>query len=97
MPQLPFMLMILAIGLPISVLQIIIWRYSRPGKFFKYIPNLVFLIVGLLCFIKAVYFSTGMEDLAYIIIAFLAIGVMFISLITGVILDIIEKYRNKRI
>jgi len=86
--------MILAIGLPISVLQIIIWRFSRPRRFFKYIPTLVFLIVDIFCLVKAIYFSTGMEDLAYIIIAFMVTGVMLISLITGIIIDIAERYRR---
>ena len=54
----------------------------------------MFLIVDIFCLVKAIYFSTGMEDLAYIIIAFMVTGVMLISLITGIIIDIAERYRR---
>ncbi|NMA66774.1 MAG: hypothetical protein GX957_11140 [Clostridiaceae bacterium] len=94
MPLLRMLFMIILIGIPITILQIIIWRVSRPNRLFKYIPTFVLFIVGIFCIIKAVYFSEGMEDLAYFIIAMMVTGVMLISLITGIILDIIEKHKR---
>jgi len=84
-------LLIAVIGIMVSGLQILIWRLSKEKVFFKYIPTIVFLIVTVVCVIKAIWFSTGMEDLAYFITALLAFGVMVISLITGVIIDLVAR------
>ncbi len=94
MPQVRMIFMILAIGLLVSILQVIIWRVSRQNRFYKYIPVLVLLIIGIVCIIKAVYFSTGMEDLAYFVTATMVLGVMSISLITGIIIDVISKLKK---
>jgi hypothetical protein len=84
-------LIIAVIGLLVAGLQIIIWRISKGKVFFKYIPTLVLLIVAFVCIVKAVWFSTGMEDLAYFVTAMMVSGVMVISLITGLILDIVDR------
>ena len=84
-------LLIAVIGIMVSGLQILIWRLSKEKVFFKYIPTIVFLIVTVVCVIKAIWFSTGMEDFAYFITALLAFGVMVISLITGVIIDLVAR------
>jgi len=84
-------LLIAVIGIIVSALQVFIWRLSKEKAFFKYIPTIVFLIVTVVCLIKAIWFSTGMEDLAYFITALLAFGVMVISLITGIIIDLVAR------
>ncbi|NLM72436.1 MAG: hypothetical protein GX184_00140 [Clostridiaceae bacterium] len=94
MPQLRMIFMILAIGLLVSVLQVVIWRVSGRHSFYKYIPVLVLLIIGIACIIKAVFFSTGMEDLAYFVTATMVLGVMFVSLLTAVIIDLITKFKK---
>ncbi|NLX64291.1 MAG: hypothetical protein GX022_05905 [Clostridiaceae bacterium] len=84
-------LLIAVIGIIVSALQVFIWRLSKEKAFFKYIPTIVFLIVTVVCLIKAIWFSTGMEDLAYFITALLAFGVLVISLITGIIIDLVAR------
>jgi hypothetical protein len=86
---------ITVIGIMVSVLQIIIWRLSKEKVFFKYIPTIVLLIVAIVCVIKAIWFSTGMEDLAYFITALLTFGVLVISLVTGIIIDLISKSKRQ--
>jgi len=87
--------LITVIGIFVSGLQIIIWRLSKEKVFFKYIPAIVLLIVAIICVIKALWFSTGMEDLAYFITALLAFGVLVISLVTGIVLDLITKSKRQ--
>jgi hypothetical protein len=87
--------LITVIGIMVSVLQIIIWRLSKEKVFFKYIPTIVLLIVAIVCVIKAIWFSTGMEDLAYFITALLTFGVLVISLVTGIIIDLISKSKRQ--
>lgn len=87
--------LITVIGIMVSVLQIIIWRLSKEKVFFKYIPTIVLLIVAIVCVIKAIWFFTGMEDLAYFITALLTFGVLVISLVTGIIIDLISKSKRQ--
>lgn len=87
--------LITVIGIMVSVLQIIIWRLSKEKVFFKYIPTIVLLIVAIVCVIEAIWFSTGMEDLAYFITALLTFGVLVISLVTGIIIDLISKSKRQ--
>jgi len=94
MDKLRMILIIVVMGLLIAGLQIIIWRLSKEKAFFKYIPTLVLLIVTSVCIVKAVWFSTGMEDLAYFVTAMIVSGVLVISLFTGIALDLISKLRK---
>lgn len=89
-------LLITVIGIMVSGLQFFIWRLSKEKIFFKYIPTIVLLIVTIVCVIKAVWFSTGMEDLAYFITALLAFGVMLISLVTGIVIDIVTRSKKQK-
>lgn len=84
-------LIISVMGVLVTGLQIVIWRMSKGKVFFKYIPTLVLLIIVLVCMTKSIWFSTGMEDLAYFVTAMLAAGVLAVSLVTGIIIDIISK------
>lgn len=86
-------LIIALMGILVAGLQIVIWRMSKGKVFFKYIPTVVLLIIVIVCIIKSIWFSTGMEDLAYFITAMLAAGVLAVSLVTGIIIDIITKQR----
>jgi len=88
-------LLIGVIGIMVSGLQIFIWKLSKEKAFFKYIPTIVLMIVAIVCLIKAIWFSTGMEDLAYFITALLAFGVLVISLITGIIIDLVARSKNQ--
>ncbi|HHW21919.1 MAG TPA: hypothetical protein GXX26_03425 [Clostridiaceae bacterium] len=87
-------LIISVMGVLVAGLQIVIWRMSKGKVFFKYIPTLVLLIIVLVCIVKSIWFSTGMEDLAYFITAMLAAGVLAVSLVTGIIIDIVTKPRR---
>lgn len=69
---------------------------SKGKVFFKYIPTVVLLIIVIVCIIKSIWFSTGMEDLAYFITAMLAAGVLAVSLVTGIIIDLIKKSGERR-
>lgn len=87
--------LIAVIGLLVAGLQIIIWRLSKGKVFFKYIPTIVLLIVATVCVVKAIWFSSGMEDLAYFVTAVLTAGVLVVSLVTGIVIDIISKSKRQ--
>lgn len=88
--------LIAVIGILVAGLQIIICRLSKGKVFFKYIPTIVLLIVATVCVVKALWFSSGMEDLAYFITAMITAGVLVVSLVTGIVIDIISKSKKQR-
>lgn len=88
-------LIISVIGILVAGLQIIIWRLSKGKVFFKYIPTLVLLIMAIVCVIKSIWFSSGMEGLGYFVTAMLASGVLVVSLVTGILIDLISRRRMK--
>lgn len=94
MAELRMVLIIGVTGLLVAALQIIIWRISKGNPFFKYIPTLVLLIVTGVCVVKALWFSTGMEDLAYFVTAMILAGVMVISLLAGIVIDIVSRFKR---
>jgi hypothetical protein len=72
-------------------------RFFRNLVIIKYIPSLVALLTGIGFYIKSSFYSTGFEDLVYVILALVAGIVFIVSLITAIIMDIIQrkKTRNK--
>lgn len=61
----------------------------------KYWPAIAMSVVGTLLYLKGLFFSQSMEDLADYIFAMSSTIVAVFSLITAVILDIM-KYRKKK-
>jgi hypothetical protein len=94
MPGIRMALIIVVIGFLVAALQIIIWRVSNRNAFFKYIPSIVLFIIALICIAKALWFSTGMEDLAYIVVTMIVAGVLIISLVTGIIIDVFSRIKK---
>jgi flagellar biosynthesis protein FliQ len=89
-------LMIIIVGALVSLFQIGIWRISKENRFFKYVPSIVLFLVAGACIVKGIWFSTGMEDLAYFVTAILLGGAFVISLVTGLLIDVLAKNSRKR-
>ncbi len=66
-------------------------RVFRNVPFVKYLPCIITAISGIGFYIKAAFFSTGFEDLGYIVMALIACIVFFISFITAFIMGMIQK------
>lgn len=69
-------------------------RFCRHLAIIKYIPSIVALLIGIGFYIKARFYATGFEDLAFIILALVAGIVFVLSLITAIIMDIIQKKKS---
>ena len=89
------LLIISLIGVLVAGLQIIIWRLSKGKAFFKYVPTIVLLIMAVVSIIKSLWFSSGMEGLGYFVTALIAAGVLAVSLVTGIVIDILSKSRRR--
>lgn len=88
-------LIISVIGVLVAGLQIVIWKLSKGKTFFKYIPTLVLFIMAVVCIVKSLWFSSGMEGLGYFVTAMLAAGVLVVSLATGIVIDLFSKTRGR--
>jgi hypothetical protein len=95
--QIRFLLLILLIGIVFSAIVLIVAKFAKNRWLLKYIPVFTLLAVGVACFIKARWFSEGMEGLGYIILAIIAFGGCTVSLLTALIVDIVRRYKRKRI
>ncbi|MDF2986494.1 MAG: hypothetical protein K0R50_2004 [Eubacterium sp.] len=66
-------------------------RIFRNKPFIKYIPCIITALAGIGFYIKAAIFSTGFEDLAYLILVMIACVVFFLSFLTAFIMGIIQR------
>jgi hypothetical protein len=63
----------------------------------KYIPAMISVLAGLGFYIKSRFFSsgTGFEDLGYIVFTLIAGILFFISLITAIVMDLINRNKGQ--
>ena len=86
----------LGLGVVVAAIELLIWKFTRGKRFYKYIPSIL-LLLAIVGFIgKASLFPTeGMTDLGYIILAILAFGALVVSIPAAILMDVIEG-RSKR-
>lgn len=94
MEQIRLLLFILIIGAVFSVIVLFIAKFEKRIWLLKYIPATILFTAGAACFVKARWFSQGMEGLGYIVLAMLVVGGGILTLITTVVIDIFKKYNK---
>ncbi|HEY5582965.1 MAG TPA: hypothetical protein VIK78_00525 [Ruminiclostridium sp.] len=88
--------LLVAVSSLISVLiTFFLGRFFEKRAIVKYIPAIIIALAVIGFFIKSRFFSTGFEDLAYIVLALIAGIVFVVSLITAFIMDLLQR-RNRR-
>lgn len=78
-------------GVAAVLITFLLARFFRNKTLVKYIPSIIAALGGICFYIKSVYFSTGFEDLAYIVLTLAACVVFFLSFITAFILGMIQR------
>jgi Na+-translocating ferredoxin:NAD+ oxidoreductase RnfD subunit len=78
-------------GIIFAGLAAVLGIYRRKNKFLKYIPAIVSAAIALGFFIKSYFFSEGFEALGYIILMMVSAAVAGISIITAVVLEIVNR------
>lgn len=91
MAQVSFYLIIALISLIFIAATILLGRKRIHKAFLKYIPAITAAVIALTLYIKAVRFSNGFEGLGYAILAMIAIIVFLASIITAVIVELINR------
>lgn len=90
-------LILLAIFAVISGITVFLHRISRKLIFIKYIPALLFLLVGIYFFNMARQANEGFQDIALLIMAFMAMSGFAGGIVTGVFIDaILPIIRNTK-
>lgn len=83
------------VGGLLSIIPFLIEKYSKGNKKSKYfIPAMAFLL-AIIMLIMAKWFSTGMQDLADIIMAIISGGAGIMTLIACIITDKLYKNRSR--
>ncbi len=86
---------LVAVGSIISILiTFFLGRFFKEKAFIRYIPAIVAALFVIGFYIKARYYSEGMEDLGYVILALIACIVFFVSFITAFIMGLV-RLRNR--
>ena len=78
------------ISLIFIIIVLVLSKYFKRKRTVKYIPAIIAIFLTLAFFIKSRYFSTGFEDLAYIVLAVISIIEFIVSLLTAIIIDLIR-------
>ena len=86
---------VVAIGSIISILiTIYLGRVFKEKAFIRYIPAIISALFVIGFYIKSRYYSEGMEDLGYVILALIASIVFFVSFIAAFIMGLVRR-RNR--
>lgn len=80
-------------GLIFAVAAVLLGVYKRQNRVLKYIPAIIAAVVSLGFLIKTYFFSEGFEALGYLIMMMISAAVFGISVITAVVLEIINRRR----
>lgn len=96
MGQWGFWVFILLTGIVLLGIVLFIARFERNRRFWKYIPAILLFAGGAASFVKAGWFSEGLEGLGYIILSMLILGGFVVTLFTAMIIDLIRRYNKKR-
>ena len=86
-------------GLITVLITVFLDRIFKNRAIVKYIPAIILLLAGLGFLIKAKFFSTdmgGFADLGYIVLMLIA-GIVFLaSLITAIIMELVQRRSRRR-
>jgi len=86
-----FYILIGATGLIAILITYFLARFFKEKLMVKFIPAIISALAGVGFYIKSMVFSTGFEDLGYIILTIIAGIVAFVSLVTALIIGLIQR------
>jgi len=75
------------ISLIFIIIVLLLSKFFKSKRIVKYMPAIVSIFLSIAFFIKSRYFSTGFEDLAYIVLSVIFVVVSIVSLLTATIVD----------
>ena len=78
-------------GIAAVLITFLLAKFFGNKTIVKYIPSIIAALGGIGFYIKSAYFSTGFEDLGYIVLTLVACVVFLLSFITAFILGIIQR------
>lgn len=89
-------LICIAIGLAGGLLGFIITLiFRKASRLLAMIPGALLFILAILAVIKAAFFSTGWDDLAYAAVAMLCGGAAIVALVAGLVIFLVSRRKNK--
>lgn len=95
MEQIRLSLYILLIGSVFSGIVLLISKFEKKNSLPKYVPAIILFAAGVASIAKSIWFSEGMEGLAYIIISILVFSICIMALLTAILIGIYKSHKNK--
>lgn len=88
---------LISVGSAIAIiLTFVLNKFFGKRAIIRYIPAIIAGLAVIGFYIKSAYFSSGFEDLGYIILALMACVIFFVSFVTAFIIGIIQRNRNNQ-
>lgn len=87
-------LLLLGIASIFSLITYLFHYLFKKNKIIKYFPAIISMLFALYYLYLAQTSYTGFEDIARAILAVMLITGFFAGIVTGVIIDLIYKYKN---
>jgi ABC-type phosphate transport system permease subunit len=96
MGQYSFYIIIALISLAFAAVTILLGRKKVKRAILKYIPAMTAFAATLALIIKTAWFSEGFEGLGYAILAMITAILFLVSIITAIVVEIINRRRKRR-
>ena len=86
---------LVSIGCAVAItITFILNKYSGKRVIIRYIPSIVAGVAVIGFYVNSAYYSSGFEDLGYMILALIACAIFLVSFVTAFILGIIQRSRK---
>ena len=96
MEQYSFYMVVALISLVFAGITILLGRKQVQRAILKYIPAMIAFVATLALIIKTAWYSEGFEGLGYAILAMITAVVFLVSIITAIIIAIVNRRRRSR-
>ncbi len=96
MENMRFFIFIGIASLIFAFITFLLGIYFRKKRFIKYIPSILILILGVSFLVKSVYFSNGFEDIGYMVLSLMSVGVFIISTLTALLIEFVFRSKRKK-
>lgn len=96
MSDLRFLAMVLGFGAVAALIEVLIARLTPRRRWPKYMPAVLAFVLAASCLVKAIWFASGWEDLAFAALAVLTIGIGIVALVAAIVIDVAAARRARR-
>lgn len=95
MAQIKLLIVLIIFSLLAIAITVGIARFSK-RRVSKYIPSVFFALIAIGCIIKSKWYSQSFEDIAFLLMAIIAMILTLVVSATALIIDVNKRKKNNR-